>query len=63
MAKKSKDEKIIPNGGYANASSFIRMMHKFKCKTELSWMDSLPGGTWKDPEVLRNYMREQLNDK
>ena len=60
-AKKTKTIKVIPNGGYAKAGDCIRIWHKFKCKTEMSWMNNLPKGSWEEPGVLSNYMREIIN--
>ncbi len=60
MAKKSKAEKIRPNGGYSNAGQQIKMWNKMASKVDTSWMDNLQGGSWKDDTVLRDYIRDQL---
>lgn len=54
MAKKKVDDY-----GYKKLSGSLRGMIKAS-NIDTSWMDRLPGGTWKDPDVLRNYMIEQL---
>lgn len=54
MAKKKVDDY-----GYKKLSGNFRQMIKAS-NVDTSWMDRLPGGTWKDPDVLRNYMTEQL---
>jgi hypothetical protein len=61
MAKKRSAIKVIPNGGYANASQITKMRHIQDMKTDTSWMDNLPGGSWKDPGVLKAYMKSKLN--
>ena len=60
MAKKRLTVKVIPNGGYAKASQFTKMMHTQNKNVDTAWMDNLPGGSWKDPGVLRAYMKSKL---
>lgn len=53
MAKK------VNNYGYKKLSGdFKRRIEGSLVNTD--WMDKLPGGSWKDPGVLRDYIREQL---
>ena len=60
MAKKKGLDRARGNGGYSKAGQFIRLKHKLNANIDASWMEDLPGGTWRDPGVLRAYMRAQF---
>jgi len=60
MAKKKGLDRARGNGGYSKAGQFIRLKHKIDLNLDAGWMEDLPGGTWRDPGVLRAYMRAQF---
>lgn len=47
------------NFGYKKLSKDFRRNLEGRL-VSTAWMDRLPGGSWKDPGVLRDYIREQL---
>lgn len=61
MAKKRGVDRVRSNGGYSKANQKTKMMHQINKNLDASWMDDLPGGTWKDPGVLRAYMQTQYD--
>ncbi|MCS5590522.1 MAG: hypothetical protein NZ824_11205 [Candidatus Thioglobus sp.] len=60
MAKKRGVDRIRSNGGYSKANQLTKMKHQH-LKSDVSWMDNLPGGTWEFPGVLRAYMQTQYD--
>ena len=60
MAKKQGLDRVRGNGGYSKAGQSIKLKHQIYKSIDASWMDELPGGSWKDPGVLEAYMKTQL---
>lgn len=54
-------KKVRGNGGYSRACQSIRIRHTQNKYTDISWMDDLPGGSWKDPGILKAYMQTQYD--
>lgn len=48
------------NGGYSKASPLFKDQLSIMKNVDTSWMDRLPGGSWKDPGVLREYIKSKL---
>jgi len=61
MEKKRGVDRVRSNGGYSKANQKTKMTYQADKNADTSWMDNLPGGSWKDPGVLRAYMKTQFN--
>ena len=60
MQKKKGLDRVRANGGYSKAAQSLKLKYNLDKQSDLSWMDNLPGGTWKDPGVLRAYIKAQI---